>query len=367
MIQMADTHLTEEEIQAAVKVLRSGALRQGLECDAFENEFAVLTGAKHAISCANGSASLHLAYAATLKPGDEVLVPSFTFFATASMVIQSGMRPIICDVDQETYLLDLSDAEKRLTPRTRAIVPVHLFGNACDVDQVRDFAETHHLKIIWDAAQAQGTQWKGRDIGGLGEAVCYSFYPTKNLFVGEGGMITTPDPEVGNRMRFLRTHGQTSKYTHTMVGWNYRMTDVEAAIGHAQLKRLDAMLAARRRNAKILTEGLRTLKGLKLQRLTEHATHSWHQFCLVVDESAFGMSRDKLMEHLKKAGVATAVHYPRAVHQQPIIEQLYGKQKLPVSERLTEIIVALPVHHALTEADAHAIVWAVRGAISAGI
>lgn len=362
MIQMADTHLSEEEIQAAIKVLRSGALRQGPECDMFENEFAALTEAKYAVSCANGSASLHLAYAAILKHGDEVLVPSFTFFATASMVIQAGMKPIICDVDPETYLLDLADAEKRLTPRTRAIAPVHLFGNACDVDKVRAFAKAHNLKIIWDAAQAQGTEWQGRDIGGLGEAVCYSFYPTKNLFVGEGGMITTPDQEIAHRMRYLRTHGQTAKYTHTMVGWNYRMTDVEAAIGRAQLKRLPAMLAARRRNAKILSEGLSPIKGMKLQRVTGNSQHAWHQFCLVVDEAAFGMSRDALMEHLKKAGVATAVHYPRAVHQQPVIEQLYGKHTLPVSERLTQTIMALPVHHALSEADAHAIVYAVQKA-----
>lgn len=359
MIQMADTQLTEEEIQAAVKVLRSGALRQGPECDGFEHEFAGTVGTRYAVTCANGSAALHLAYAALLEPGDEVLVPSFTFFATASMVIQSGMKPILCDVDPESYLIDLKDAERRLTPRTRAIVPVHLFGNACDVDQVRDFAKAHRLKIIWDAAQAQGTLWEGRDIGGLEEAVCYSFYPTKNLFVGEGGMITTPDQEIAHRMRFLRTHGQTAKYTHTMVGWNYRMTDVEAAIGRAQLKRLPTMLAARRRNARILRDGLSKTEGLKLQRVTDNSTHSWHQLCLVVDESAFGMSRDALMEYLKKAGIATAVHYPRTVHQQPIIEKLFGTQQLSVSEELTRTIVALPVHHALSEADVHKIVNAV--------
>lgn len=356
MIQMADTHLSEEEIQAAMRVLRSGALRQGPECDAFENEFSAITGAKHAITCANGSASLHLAYTAVLEPGDEVLVPSFTFFATASMVIQSGMKPILCDVDPDTYLLDLTDAERRLTSKTRGISPVHLFGNACDVDKVRAFARKHGLKIIWDAAQAQGTLWKDTDVGGLSEAVCYSFYPTKNLFVGEGGMVTTPDAEIGHRIRFLRTHGQTAKYTHTMVGWNYRMTDVEAAIGRTQLKRLTSMLTARRRNARILSDGLSGMRGLKLQRVTPDSTHSWHQFCLIVEKDSFGMSRDKLMEYLKNNGVATAIHYPRTVHQQPIIEQLYGKQKLPVSEWLTSCIIALPVHHALSEDDVRYIV-----------
>lgn len=361
MIQIGDTRLTPEEIQAAVRVLESGALRQGKECKAFEQEFAAATGASHAVTCANGSAALHLAFAALLERGDEVLMPSFTFFATASMAIQAGLKPVLCDADPHTFLLDLDDAEKRLTARTRAVAPVHLFGNPCHVDDVKSFAERHDLRIIWDAAQAHGAEFYGRDVGSFGDAVCYSFYPSKNLFVGEGGMVCTSDEKTDHAMRYLRTHGQTDKYYHTMLGWNYRMTDVEAAIGRAQLRRFQDMLARRRRNAGMLIEGLSQVGGLRLQRITEGGTHAWHQFCMVV-EPDFGMSRNALMAALKESGVATGVHYPRGVHQQPIIVDLLGETRLPVTEALCESILALPVHHGLSDADVQKIVDAVSEA-----
>lgn len=362
MIPMADTHLSEPEIEAALRVLRSGALRQGHECDTFEEEFATLVGVRHAVTCANGSAALHLAYAALLQPGDEVLVPSFTFFATAGMAIQSGLKPILCDVDPETYLIDLKDAERKITKKTRAIVPVHLFGNVCPEKQTRAFAEAHHLRIIWDAAQSQGASDHGMDVGRFDSLVCYSFYPTKNLFVGEGGMVTTMDDDLAYRIRYLRTHGQTAKYLHTMIGWNYRMTDVEGAIGRAQLARFPVMMARRRENAKILREGLQSLPGLSLQRITEGTVHAWHQFCFTVDQERFGLSRDELTLALKERGVSSGVHYPRGVHQQPVIQDLYGKKSLPVTEKLTETILAVPVHHGVSPEEAHQIVQAVRSA-----
>lgn len=346
MIPIADTSLSAKEIEAAVRVLKSGSLRQGKECDAFEREFAGHVGARHAVSCANGSAALHLAYAALLKPGDEILVPSFTFFATASMAIQAGLKPILCDVDPDTFLIDLEDAEKRITSNTRAIAPVHLFGNPCDINAVNAFAACHNLRIVWDAAQSHGAQFQKRDIGSFPDMVCYSFYPSKNLFVGEGGIICVEDGELDHVMRFLRTHGQTGKYYHTMLGWNYRMTDVEAAIGREQLKRLDGMLERRRRNAQLLSKTISKINGLRLQRVTEGGSHAWHQFCIIV-EPEFGISRDELSEELKGLGVTTGVHYPRGVHQQPIIQDLYGEDKLPVTEMLCERILALPVHHGL--------------------
>lgn len=361
MIDMADTHLTEAEVQAAVRVLRSGALRQGSECAAFEEEFARLVGARYAVSCANGSAALHLAYAGLLEPGDEVLVPTFTFFATASMAIQAGLKPVLCDVEPDTFLIDLEDAENRLSSRTRAIAPVHLFGNPCHVGRVLAFAAEHGLKIIWDAAQAHGATWNSEDVGRFGDAVCYSFYPTKNLFVGEGGMVTTQEEDLAYRLRYLRTHGQTAKYTHTMIGWNYRMTDVEAAIGRAQLARFQDMLATRRRNAGILRVGLRDLEGLGLQKLSSSEDeHAWHQFCFTIDAAHFGCGRDVLKECLARQGIASAVHYPRCVHEQPVIEKLYGEQVLATGERLTRSILAIPVHHSVTESEVERIVQVIR-------
>lgn len=360
MIGIADTKLTENEIEAAVKVLRSGALRQGKVSDAFEAAFAEKVGAKHAITCSNGSAALHLVYMADFQPGDEVLVPAFTFIATASMAAVCGVKPVICEVDPETFLIDLADAEKRITPKTKGISPVHLFGNPLNIDAVQAFAKKHNLKIVWDSAQSHGALWKGRDIGGFDDYVCYSFYPSKNMFVGEGGMVCTNDDDSAHRIRYLRMHGQTGKYYHTSLGLNYRLTDVEAAIGLEQMKRLDSMLETRRRNAATLTAGLKDIPGLTLQKVTPEGTHAWHQFCVLIDPAKFGCNRDELSSRLNDLGVASGVHYPRGLHQQPIFEEMYGKDSLPITERLADTILALPVHHGLSPADVDAVVAAVR-------
>jgi len=351
-IDMAEIKLTDKEIEAAVAVLRSGALRQGKQCDLFEEEFAQKTGAKHAVTSSNGSASLHLAYMAFLEPGDEVLVPSFTFIATGSMVRAAGGRPVFCDVDPKTYLLDLRDAETRLTDRTRAISPVHLFGNCCDIELFQSFARQHDLKIIWDAAQAHGAAYKASDVGAFGDFVAYSFYPSKNMFIGEGGVTLTDDADMAYRMRHMRSHGQTGKYYHTMHGLNYRMTDVEAAIARAQLERLDAMLEVRRRNFAILQEMLTPIPGIVPQQATAGTAHAVHQFCITVDPTKLAMDRDELAEMLKTRGISTGVHYPRGLHQQPVFVEEYGPMRLPVTEQLVRTILALPVHHGMTEEDA---------------
>lgn len=363
-IAIAEIKLTEKEIEAAVRVLRSGALRQGKECQAFEEEFARKVGAKYAVTSANGTAALHLAYLAFLQPGDEVLVPSFTFIATASTVTLSGGRPVFCDVDPKTFLIDLADAESKITPRTRAIAPVHLFGNPCDIEAVQALAAKYDLIIVWDAAQAHGATYKGQDVGSFGDFVCYSFYPSKNMFVGEGGITCTNNPEYDHQMRYMRTHGQTGKYLHTMLGLNYRMTDVEAAIGREQLKRLDDMLAIRRRNAALLTEGLADLEGIQLQEVTPGGQHAWHQYCIVVQPELFGCDRDTLAQKLREKGIATGVHYPRGLHQQPIFEQLYGPSSLPQTEYLARHILAIPVHHGLSPEEVNYIIEAIRASRS---
>ena len=359
-INIAHISLTDSEISAAVDVLKSGYLRQGKHCAAFEEEFAEKVGAKHAITSANGSAALHLAYMTILEPGDEVLVPSMTFIATASMVTAAGGVPVFCDVEEDTYLLDLKDAENKITEKTRAVAPVHLFGNACDIEAVQTFAQKHDLIIVWDAAQAHGATYKGQDVGSFDDFVCYSFYPSKNIFVGEGGMTTTNDPDYEYRMRFLRTHGQTGKYYHTMIGLNYRMTDVEAVIGREQLKRLDEMLLIRRRNGNMLHQGLADIPGLSVQKKTPHSEHAWHQYGAVIDPETFGKDKETVREELKKLGVATGIAYPRGLHQQPIFEEMYGKMSLLITEKLCENIINLPVHHGLSIADVEYVIEAVK-------
>jgi perosamine synthetase len=250
--------------------------------------------------------------------------------------------------------------ERKITDKTKAIAPVHLFGNACPVDAINELASKYNLYVVWDAAQAHGTTYKGKDIGGLNDFVCYSFYPTKNMFTGEGGMVTTNSPDFAEKIKFMRTHGQTDKYIHTMLGLNYRMTDVAAAIGLKQLDRLDEMLAIRRKNGNLLAAELNQIEGLTPQRLKEECEHSYHQFCVLVDAEAFGMDRDELAERLKDNAVATGVHYPRGLHQQPIFEELYGPERLPVTELLCEQILALPVHHGLTEEQCRRIVGCIE-------
>lgn len=360
MIGMAEIKLSEAEIEAAVAVLRSGQLRQGKQCEAFEAEFADYVGAEHALTCSNGSAAGHLVYMAAMERGQEVLVPAFTFIATASMPAYEGIKPLFCDIDPETFLIDLEHAESLITPSTRAISPVHLFGNACDVDAIKAFARKHDLFVAWDAAQAHGARYKGQDVGGLGDAAWYSFYPSKNMFVGEGGMITTPHANLDEKMRDLRSHGQVGKYYHTSLGLNYRMTDVEAAIGREQLKRLDTMLAVRRRNGAMLNEGLAGIPGLSPQKATPDSEHAFHLYCLRVEPDVFGMDRDALGERLKEQGIASGVHYPRGLHQQPVFEEMYGKTTLPETERLCAQILAIPVHHGLSEEQVGRIVEAVR-------
>lgn len=359
-IAVGETKLTESEIDAAVSVLRSGALRQGKVCKAFEEEFAENVGAQHAVTCSSGSAALHLAYMCFLEAGDEVLVPSFTFFATGGMVSMAGGNPVFCEIDPVSFLIDLDDAEKKITDKTRAISPVHLYGNPCNIDLVRQFADKHNLKIVWDAAQAHGACFNGNDIGSYGEFVCYSFYPSKNMFVGEGGMVCTDNADYADMLNYKRMHGQSGKYYHTMLGLNYRMTDVEAAIGREQLKRLDQMLEIRTRNAEHLNSGLADVNGIRTPSVNNGGKHAWHQYCIVVDKGAYGIDRDSLIEKMKNKGVMTAIHYPRGMHQQPVFEDMYGKHELPVTERMATEILALPVHHGLTEKEIDYIVDVIR-------
>lgn len=359
MISISNCALSEAEIEAAVRVMRSGHLRQGAEVAAFEDKFAEQVGAHHVVACSSGTAALHLAYLTRFAPGDEVLVPALTFLATASMVLAVGAVPVCVDVDPDTWLIDLADAEQRITPRTRGIVPVHLFGNPCDPKAVGDFAERHGLTIVWDAAQAHGAIVSGLDVGALGGTVCYSLYATKNLFLGEGGLICTPSQRIADHVRRLRQHGIGDDGVCREPGYNYRMTDIAAAIGRKQLDRFDAMVAARRTNAAELRARLGTIPGLHLQRVTSGATSAWHHFCCRVDPAEFGVTRDELATMLASAGIQTAVHYPRVLHEHPVMPQQSNSPLCTVASQLTRELLAIPVHHELGRFDIDKVVSSV--------
>ncbi|MGH9430388.1 MAG: DegT/DnrJ/EryC1/StrS family aminotransferase [Terriglobia bacterium] len=357
---MSRVRLDSKTIKAVERVLRSGNLRAGALTEEFEARFAAEVGAKHAIAVNSGTAALHIAYAAMLQPGDEVIVPDFTFIATASMVVAAGGQPVLADVNPRTFTLDPADAEQRITPRTRALAPVHLYGHPAAISELRDLARRHHLKIIWDAAQAHGARFEGNDVGSLADAVCYSFYPTKNMTTGEGGMIATPEPDLAAEFKLLRSHGEQARYNHVRIGFNYRTTDIAAAIGLGQLETLRACIERRRRNAATLAQGLADIDGIHLPEESEGCVHAYHLFTIRVEPRILGMTRDAFRQALAGRGIETAVHYPRPLHRQPVLSGMGEDSDFPASTLLSETVVSLPVHPFLTSDQIRRVIAAVR-------
>ena len=356
-VPIANVQLDERSIAAALAVLRSGRLVAGGVVQEFETQFAKLVGADYALAVSSGTAALHIAYLAVLEPGAEVLVPGFTHISTASMVHFAGGQPVLCDVDPRTFTLSLEDAARKISTRTAAIAPVHLFGNGCNVDGIRELAETHNLRIVWDAAQALTTHYRGRDVGSFADLVTYSFYPTKNITTGEGGMVVTSDKQLYDRCRFLRSHGERSKYHHESFGLNYRMMEICGALGLGQLEILASLTARRRRHAEYLNEHLGRIDGITVPYVADGIEHSFHQYSILIEIDRFQCSRDEFVETLRAAGVEAAVHYPRALNQQPVFAAM--NVELPNCEWLAQRIMSLPVHPALAQNDLDRIVSAV--------
>jgi perosamine synthetase len=365
-IPIAQVSLDRREIRAVEQVLKSGNLRAGRVTEDFEAAFAASVGARHALAVSSGTAALFLACCALLGPGDEVIVPDFTFIATAAMVAAVGAKPVFADVDAGTFTLDPADVERRITPRTRALMPVHLYGQPADITGLARLARRHKLHVIWDAAQAHGAQFQGRDVGSFPDVVCYSFYPTKNMTTGEGGMITTSNSSLAASLRLLRSHGEASRYRHVRLGFNFRTTDIASAIGRVQLDRLPKAIRARQRSAKILKEGLSGIPGLKTPELTPRSEHAFSLFTICIDSRHAGISRDELARALQLRGVQSAVHYPLPLHRQPIFRGYGLNQDFPVSTRLAKSVLSLPVHPGVKESELRYMIQSVREILKAG-
>ena len=341
MIPISRPEIGPEEEEAVLRVLRSGRLAHGPEAEAFEAAFAALCGVGYAVACANGTAALHLALMAHgIGPGDEVIVPSFTFAASANTVLACGGRPVFCDVREDDFCIDVADAERRITPSTRAIMPVHLYGQVADMTAVGALAERHGLVVIEDACQAHGATFEGRAAGSFATAA-FSLYATKNVMTGEGGVVTTADPDVAERLGLLRSHGMPKRYLHTTFGLNLRMTDLEAAIGRVQLGRLAAGNARRREHASFYDAGLEGIEGLTLPRELPRRGHVWHQYTVRVADR-----RDEVLRRVRDAGVGAEVYYPTPLHRQP---SLATGESLPVSERMAAEVMSIPVFPGLTD------------------
>jgi dTDP-4-amino-4,6-dideoxygalactose transaminase len=361
MINIAAPQIGNDEFEAVRKVLESGMLAQGPRVEEFEKAFAGYIGTKHAIAVNSGTAALHIALlAAGIEADDEVITTPFSFIASSNAALFCGAWPIFVDISDSTFNINPHMIEQKITPKTKAIIVVHLYGQPCDMEPISKICRKHNLILIEDACQAHGSEYKGRKVGSFGIG-CFSFYPTKNMTTSEGGMITTNDDEIARRARMLRAHGQSQRYIHEDLGYNFRMTDISAAIGICQLAKLDESNGKRVRNAAYLSKEISGIKGLVPPYIAPDRTHVYHQYTIRVTD-AFRCSRDELQKHLVKSGVGCAVHYPIPLHRQPLYVKLGYNGSLPMAEAAAAQVLSLPVHPGLSQDDLETIVKALKDA-----
>lgn len=317
----------------------------------FEDGFTNFVEAKHAIAVNSGTAALHSAlWAADIKSGDEVIAPSFTFIATAEAIALSGAKPVFVDIDPQTYNIDPEKIEAAITEKTRAIMPVDLYGLSAEMDTIKEIAQCHNLIIIEDAAQAHGATYKGKPPGSFADMACWSFYASKNMTCGEGGMVTTNSDEHAETLRLIRSHGEKEEYVSTVLGHNYRMPEIEAAIGIVQLKKLPTFLEKRRRNAKLLTKKLaETKKKLVLPNEPKGYLHSWYLYTTRLQRGNADV-RDKIVDGLRKKGVGAGVYYHAPIHRMPYYRQ-FGRFHLPNTEKIAQQVFSLPIHPGVTATE----------------
>ena len=358
MINIARPMMGEEEKAAVIAVLESGQLAQGSVVADFEKAFGDYCGVKHAIATSNGTTALHVAILAhELGPGDEVITVPFTFIASANSIVYAGAKPVFVDIDPVSYNINVDQIEAAITPRTKAIMPVDLYGNPAEMGRIMEIAEKHGLAVIEDAAQAHGAAENGKRAGSWATG-CFSFYPTKNITTGEGGMVTTNDDCIADRARMARSHGMRVRYYHESIGYNFRMTNIHAAIGVAQMPKLERFNERRIANAMYLNEHLPKDK-VQVPQVRPDTRHVFHQYTVRVLPP---LDRDSVRTQLAEAGVGTEVYYPVPVHKQQIyLEMGYGDQSFPESEKAAKQVVSLPVHPGVTQEDLETIVEAVKG------
>jgi perosamine synthetase len=351
MIPISKPVIGEAEKHAVLEVLESGMLVQGPRTARLEEKFAAASGTKFAVATANGTTALHTALLAHgIGPGDEVITTPFTFQASVNSIIYTGARPIFVDIDEATFNIDPELIAPAITPRTKAIMPVHLYGYPCDMDAILATAQRYGLAVIEDAAQAVGAAYRGRRVGSFGTG-CFSLYATKNVMSGEGGMITTDDDVFAQRCRMIRSHGMQRRYYHEILGFNFRMSDLHAAIGLAQIDRLDEFTAKRRSNAAYFNERIISVITPSVKPGYDHV---WHQYTIRLDRSR---DRDAAVKQLNDGGVGTGIFYPVPANRQAyLVEMGLSGEPLPVAERLAREVISLPVHPQLTQADLEQIV-----------
>jgi len=362
-----------DEIDEVVDTLRSGWLATGPKTRRLEQDFAEAVGARHALAVNSGTAALHLAvHAAGIGEGDEVIVPSMTFAATANVVVHCGARPVIVDCRPDTLNIDLARVEEALTPRTRAILPVHFAGHPCEMDPLHELARERGLLVIEDAAHAVPARYRGRAIGGLGNLSCFSLYANKTITTGAGGILTGDDDALMQRARLMSWHGIDKQpergpeqgpwyYEIRAAGWKYNMPDLAAAIGIHQLRRCEGLWRRRQRCAELYAKGLADVPELRLPHVEPDVQHAWHLFVIRLDLERLSIHRQNFIELLQEAGVGAGVHYV-PLHLHPYYRDVWGcrPERFPVTGAASEQIVSLPIHPGLEDADVEYVVDAVK-------
>jgi len=351
-IPIAKPSFGNEEVAAVKEVLESGIVASGPRTQTFEKEFAEYIGVDHAVAVTNGTVALDVSLKALeLGPGDEVITSAFSFVASGNCILIQKAKPVFADINPKTFNIEPSDVAEKITSKTKAIIPVHMFGQPAEMNVLKEIAEDKGIWLVEDAAQAHGAEYTGQKAGTIGEVGCFSFYATKNMTMGEGGMITTNNEKLAAKMRSLINHGQSRKYHHDTLGYNYRMTDLSAAIGLVQLKKLDGFNMKRRENAALLSNGISNIKGLAAPYVDKNVKHVFHQYAIRVEDS-YPLSRDELSVHLTEECIGNAIHYPIPIYRQPLYLKLgYGEQKCPNTEDTCRKILSLPVHPKVNSED----------------
>ena len=348
MIKLSEPPIGEEEIAAVAEVVRSGHLAMGANVRAFEKEFAAYLGCKHAIALNSGTAALQLGIQALEIPEhSEVITTPFTFIASSNALLYNKLTPVFADIGDD-FTIDPSAIEACITEKTKAVLVVHLFGNPCNMSAIEKLCKEHGLLLIEDCAQAPGAVHAGKRVGNFGDIACFSFYATKNITTGEGGMVTGRDSAAADIIKVVRNQGQKGMYEHVAMGYNFRMAELQAALGRVQLKKLDALNGQRRENAQYLRETLRDVKGLALPAEARDSRHVFHQFTIRVLNS----KRDALMKQLADTGIEAKIFYPKPVYLQPVYRGMgYRTGLCPRAEEFSEQVLSIPVHPHLTQEE----------------
>jgi len=378
-VSVAEPIIGDDERQNIAEVLESGRFVQGLFVEQFEEEWADYVGVNHAVAVTNGTVAIQLALNVLgLEPGDEVVVPSLTFGSTATAVIHQGGIPVFADIDRELYTLDHHDLERCVSDRTAAIMPVHLYGQPAEMDEIREFADARDIAVIEDAAQAHGAEYRGNRVGSIGDVGCFSFYATKNITSGEGGMVTTDDDELAEELRSLRNHGLANRDTHVKVGYNYRMSELHAAVGAKQVERLPGFNTKRRRLSERLADELDDLDWLDPVTVPDYVDHAYFWAPFEVRTDVIGLSGKEVWRRLKERGVETRHRYNKPLYEQPAFvehkgfnsefpwsekdaDHDYSSMSLPNVEDVVGKMIGLPNHPGLEEEEVEYVIETVRG------